>query len=79
VLTDKGIKTLIVVGTSANGAELLMVSAAATRGFKVVVPVDGMPADSATIEAFVVWEFAHVPRFADSLTLTKTDLISFGS
>ncbi len=79
VLTDRGIKTLIVAGTGATGAELYMVSAAATRGFTIVVPVDGMPGDSATIEAFAVWEFAHAPRISDRVVLTKTDLISYAT
>jgi len=79
LLTDRGIKTLIVCGTGANGAELYMASASATRGFKVIVPVDGMPGDSAFIEGFSVWELSHAPTISNSITLTKTDLISFGS
>jgi hypothetical protein len=60
LLTDRGIKTLIVAGTGANGAELYMASASSTRGF-------------------AVWELTHAPRISDNVTLTKTDLISFGS
>lgn len=77
LLVDKGIKTIVVCGTGANGAALYMASASATRGFKVVVAVDGIPGDSATIESFVVWELAHAPTISNNVTLTKTDLISF--
>jgi nicotinamidase-related amidase len=77
LLADKGITTIVVCGTGANGAALYMASASATRGFKVIVAVDGIPGDSATIEAFAVWELAHAPTISDNVTLTKTDLISF--
>ena len=42
MLKDKGIVCVIVVGTLANGGVLHTASQAALRGFKVVVPVDGM-------------------------------------
>ena len=41
ILKDKGIKTVITVGTAAHGAVLYTASAAAMRGYKVIVPVDG--------------------------------------
>ena len=43
ILKDKSIQTVIVTGTSANGAVLYTGSDAALRGFKVIVPVDGSP------------------------------------
>lgn len=79
VLKAHNITTLITVGTAANGAVLYTASSAAFHGYKVIVPVDGMPGDTPFTEAFTVWELAHAPRVADSLTLTKIDLISFGS
>jgi isochorismatase family protein len=42
ILKDKGIKTVIVVGTAANGAMIYTASSAAIRGMKVIVPVDGI-------------------------------------
>ena len=42
ILKDKGITTVIAVGTAAHGAVLYTASAAALRGFNVIVPVDGM-------------------------------------
>ena len=42
MLKDKGITSVITVGTAAHGAVLYTASAAALRGFNVIVPVDGM-------------------------------------
>jgi nicotinamidase-related amidase len=41
-LKDRGIKTVIVTGTSAQGAVVGVGSGAAQRGYNVIVPVDGM-------------------------------------
>jgi nicotinamidase-related amidase len=75
-LRDKGIDTVIVTGTSANGAVLFTASGAALRGFKVIVPVDGMPADGLYQEQFVAWELANAPVVKANVTLTKMDMIS---
>ena len=42
ILKDKGIQTVITVGTFAHGSVLTTASDSALRGFKVIVPVDGM-------------------------------------
>jgi len=47
-LKDKGIKAVIVTGTSAQGAVGGTSNGAAQRGYKVVVPVDGMSAKTPT-------------------------------
>ena len=44
-LKDKGIKTVVAMGTQAQTSVLHTAGAAALRGFKVIVPVDGMSAD----------------------------------
>ena len=41
-LKDKGIKTVIITGTSAQGAVCGTTNGATQRGYKAVVPVDGM-------------------------------------
>jgi len=76
-LKDKGIDTVIATGTSANGAVLFTAAGAVLRGFKVIVPVDAMPADGAYQEQFVVWELAHAPTVSAGVTLTKVDTIAF--
>lgn len=79
MLKDKGITTLIAVGTAANGAELYTVSSAVLRGFKAIVPVDAMPGDTPFTEALTAWQLAHAPRVSSGVTLTKVEMIGFGS
>jgi nicotinamidase-related amidase len=76
-LKDKGIKTVIVVGTAAHGAVLYTGSGAAIRGLKVIVPVDGISAETPYIEQYVVWHLANVPVIGPAFTLTKLDQVSF--
>jgi len=45
LLKDKAIKTVVTMGTQAQTSVLHTAGAAALRGFKVIVPVDGMSAD----------------------------------
>jgi nicotinamidase-related amidase len=46
ILKDRGITTVIVVGTAANGAVLQTASYAALLGLNVIIPVDGISGDS---------------------------------
>jgi nicotinamidase-related amidase len=78
ILKDKGITTVIMAGTAANGALLQTATEGALRGFKVIVLVDGMPGDSTFIEAYTVYDLTHAPGVAASTTLTKSDMVSFG-
>jgi len=50
ILREKGVKTVIVTGTVANGAVLYTASGAALRGMRVIIPVDGMSAESTYAE-----------------------------
>jgi nicotinamidase-related amidase len=77
ILRDKGIKTVIVVGTAANGAVLYTGSHAALLGYKVIVPVDGSTASSEYIEQYVVYNFAHAPGIANNTTLTRSEMVKF--
>ena len=77
ILADKGIKTVIVVGTAANGAVLFTANSAALRGFNVVVPVDGMSAVDPFVELFTAVHMATGPAIAAKATLTKVDMIKF--
>ncbi len=76
-LKDKGIKTVVAMGTQAQTSVLHTGGEAALRGFKVVVPVDGMSADNAFPEAYTAWHLATASRISDNVTLTKFDLIGF--
>jgi nicotinamidase-related amidase len=77
ILKDKGIQTVIAVGTSSNGAVLYTGSAAALRGMKVVVPVDGMSSQDALTDATAALVLTTAPRVSGQVTLTKIDMIKF--
>jgi nicotinamidase-related amidase len=77
MLKDKGIKTLIVVGTAANGAVLCTGTDAALKGYHVVLPVDGISSADLYSEQFSVWQLAHGPTFGQRVTLTKVDMVKF--
>jgi nicotinamidase-related amidase len=72
ILKDKGITTVIAVGTAANGAVLYTSSAAALRGFNVIVPVDGMSAvgQNIYVEQYVAYNFTSAPITSPKITLT---------
>ena len=77
ILKDKGIQTVIVTGTSANGAVLYTGSGAALRGMKVIVPVDGLSSKDLYAEQLTVWQLAHGPGFGKQITITRSDMIKF--
>jgi nicotinamidase-related amidase len=76
-LKDKGIKTVVTMGTQAQTSVLHTAGAAALRGFKVIVPVDGMSADDVFPELYTAWHLATAARISPQVTLTKFDLIGF--
>jgi nicotinamidase-related amidase len=76
-MKDKGITTLIAIGTAAHGAVLYTASGAAFRGFKTIVPVDGMSSDNAYQELAAAYIMSSAPRVGDATTLTKFDMIKF--
>lgn len=75
LLQRQGVRTVIVVGCKAHGAVLYTASSAALRGFAVVVPVDGMSADTAYPEQYVAWHLVNAPRVSTQTTLTRTERI----
>lgn len=77
ILKDKGIKTVIVIGTAAHGAVISTGTQAAFRGFKVIVPVDGMSSESTYFEQYTAYHFTQAPGVAQQTTLTKFDMIQF--
>ena len=77
ILRDKGIKTVITVGTAAHGAVLYTASAAAFRGYHVIVPIDGSTAENEYIEQYVVYNLAHAPAISKLITLTTSGMIKF--
>jgi nicotinamidase-related amidase len=77
ILKDKGIKTVIAIGTSSNGAVLYTASGAALRGMDAIVPVDGMSSLSPFTDLTTVWTFVDAPLVSKKVTLTKMDMVMF--
>lgn len=77
ILKDKGIKTVIAVGTASNGAVLFTAAGAAFRGMDVVVPVDGMSSVDALAEYATVLDFQTAPLLSNKTKLTTTDQVKF--
>jgi nicotinamidase-related amidase len=77
ILKERGIKTVIVGGTAAEGAVLNTASQAALRGYKVIVPVDALASVSPYGEQYTVWHLGNSPRVGPQVTLTRLDQVSF--
>ena len=75
ILKDKGVTTVIAVGTSSNGAVLYTGSGAAFRGMNVIIPVDGISAVDPYASA--VFTFMNAPQVSAKTTLTRSDMIKF--
>jgi nicotinamidase-related amidase len=76
-LKDKGIKTVVAMGTQAQTSVLHTGSTAALKDFKVIVPVDGMSADEVFPELYTAWHLATAARISSNVTLTKFEMIGF--
>jgi nicotinamidase-related amidase len=79
-LKNRGIKTVILCGTSAQGVGLGTGAAAAQRGYFVIYPVDCLPSESAFREAYAAWHMAGggPPVTTKWVTVTRSDMITFG-
>ena len=78
-LKEKGIRTVIVTGTSAQGAVAGTTNGAAQRGYKAVVPVDCLSAEDAFNELYAVWHIykGGPVNLTSNATVTRSDLITF--
>jgi nicotinamidase-related amidase len=79
ILKDKGIKTVIVVGSAANGAVLNTGTSAFFHGYQTIIPVDGMSGGSPYIEQEVVYNFVSTPVMGGKIILTRIDMIKFAN
>ena len=77
ILKDKGIKTVVIVGTAAHGAVLQTAASAATRGMQVIIPVDGMSAVEPYAEQYTAWHMLNAPATRARATLTAFSQMSF--
>jgi nicotinamidase-related amidase len=76
-LKDKSIKTVVAMGTQAQTSVLHTAATAALKGFKVIVPVDGMSGDDVFPELYTAWHLATAARISSNATLTKFEMIGF--
>lgn len=91
ILKDKGIQTVVIVGSAAHGAVLYTSFGANVRGFTAVVAEDGIsvgPEPEAFGLAVAKWQLLRQPGFTNAdnkplekgrVTLSRSDLIGFGS
>jgi len=77
ILHERGIKTVIITGTAANGAVLHTATGATLRGYQVIIPVEGMSANDPYAEQYTAWHMLNSPGTRNRVTLTKVSLISF--
>jgi nicotinamidase-related amidase len=78
LLAAKGITTVIVTGTAAEGAVLdTGLDAALREGLEVVVPVDLMSSATLYGEQAVAWDFGNAPGISARAVLTRSGLIGF--
>jgi nicotinamidase-related amidase len=75
ILREHKIETVIIVGTTAEGAVLHTATGAAVRGFKVVVPVEGLSAATLYAEQYTAWHLLNAPGTKGKATLTKFGMI----
>ena len=78
-LKARGIKTVIVTGTSAQGVGIGTGSGSAQRGYKVIVPVDGLSSEDPYMEQYAAWHlYKGGPAIiTEQVTLTRSDMIKF--
>jgi nicotinamidase-related amidase len=79
-LKAKGIKTVILCGTSAQGVGLGTGAPAVQRGYEVIYPIDCNPSESAFREAYTAWHLGGggPPVTTRHVTVTRSDMIKFG-
>ncbi len=77
MLADRNIDTVIVTGTSAEGAVLSTATGAALRNIRAIVPVDGYSAIDPFAELYTAWHLKNAPAaISRNVTLTRTALIT---
>ena len=77
ILEEMSVRTVILVGTSSNGAILHTATGAAARGLDVVVPIDCMSASDAYAEQYTAWHLVNAPGTRRRTRLTTVDAINF--
>lgn len=77
ILKAHNIQTVIIAGTAAHGAVLHTATGAALRDLTVILPVDGMSADTPYAEQYTAWHMLNAPGTRNRVTLTTFAHIGF--
>jgi nicotinamidase-related amidase len=79
ILKEKGAKTLIVTGSSTNSAVLYTATTAARiHRYNIVIPMDGVNADSKYEQEYSIHQFTVMPSNANKLfQFTNLSMITF--
>lgn len=75
MLKERGIRNVIIVGTSAEGAIMGTLMGGAVLGYKMIVPVDGMSSGDPYAEQYVAYSTIRSPATRGKATLTRIDMI----
>jgi nicotinamidase-related amidase len=78
-LKARGIKTVVVCGTSFQGVGIGTGSSAAQRGYKVIVPIDCLSSEDPYTEQYAAWHlFKGGPAVVTGqVTLTRSTMVKF--
>jgi nicotinamidase-related amidase len=78
ILADHKIDTVIVTGTSSQGAVLYTASGAAMRKLTAVVPVDAYSSENRFADLYTAWHLKNATNtISAKVVLTRLDMISF--
>jgi nicotinamidase-related amidase len=86
LLKGHGINTVVITGTSANGAVLYTAFEAAARGYNVIVAVDGISSSTDFATFMTEWQLLNGPGTSNpqnmplqpkAVTLSRSDLITY--
>jgi nicotinamidase-related amidase len=79
LLKDKGIKTVVITGASTNAAVLYTATTAARmHRYNVVVPMDGMVANTSYEQEYTFHQFTVLPSdAAKQFQFTKLEMVGF--
>jgi nicotinamidase-related amidase len=80
-LKGRGIKTVVVCGTSFQGVGVGTGTEAAQRGYKVIVPIDCLSSEDPYMEQYSAWHFfkGGPAVVTSNSTLTRSTMMKFGN
>lgn len=80
-LKGRGIKTVVVCGTSFQGVGVGTGTEAAQRGYKVIVPIDCLSSENPYMEQYSAWHFfkGGPAVVTSNSTLTRSTMVKFGN